>query len=300
MLEVGIVGKKYSELYISAINSCDDLKLVGVFDPSFQFEFPKNIRSELVYSSFEELLKKSDSIIFASSEKIYLPLIEMAIKHTRSLFLHSIHNISYSEQVQLLKLTEEAGIVLQIQQPIIFNEIFESFFKLSNKPLLLNYIYTNSLETNLLHKTRSIVSAALTLFKSQLRKVAVNVISTFSELPDVIKIRLDFDNGSVLEIMINSIGEQKSHHIKCYEYNKYFEVDLIENTLIGKKENQNISITAKSINNTFQKIIIKQLNNFYFNVADYSLPTNSIENEIVTQKVIEMVKEKLRISINVC
>ena len=300
MHKIGIIGKNHCESYISAINLSKNIKLIGVFDPSFQFEHPKNIQKDLIYLSFEELLINSDSIIFASSEKIYLPLIEVAIKYSRSVFLHSIHNLSYQEQIQLFKLQEEAGIILQIQQPIIFNEVFKKYVDLSNKPLLINYGYSDSSETQLLYKTRLIISAILSLYKSNLRKITINIISTFSEIPDIIKIRMDFDNGSVSEIMADSIGNQKAHFIKCYEYNSCLEVNLIENTLIGKNETHDISIHTTSNNNTNQNIINKQLIDFHTNILNHSMPINSIENEMSTQEVIEKVKEKLRISINIC
>lgn len=298
MLKIGIIGKNHCESYISAINLCENIELIGVFDPSFQFEYPKSIKIELIYLSFEELLKKSDSIVFASSENIYMPLIEMAIKYSRSVFLHSIHNLSHREQIMLLKLQEEAGVVIQIQQPIIFHETFKKYSKLSKKPLLLNYNYSNSSETQLLYKTRLIISAVLSLNRSNIRKVTANTISTFSDIPDIIKIRLDFDNGSTSEIMVNSIDKQKTHFIKCYEYNSCLEVNLIENTLTGKNEYHDISIQTTSDNN-IQMIITKQLKDFYSNIFSNLLPINSIENEISTQEIIEKVKEKLRINIDV-
>ncbi len=299
MLKVGIVGKNHSKSYISLINDCNYYELVGVFDPCFQFKTPKDFNQNLIYLSFEELIKQSEAIIFASPEKIYLPLIEMALKYSRPVFLHSINNLSYQEQVQLMKLREEAGGVLQIQQPIIFHNTFQQFINLSKKPLLLTYNYSNASEKKLLLKTRLIIGAVLSVFKTNLKKVTVNTISAFNEMPDIIKIRIDFDNGSVAEIIVNAIEKQNINHVKCFEYNGFFDLDLIENSLVGQLNNNKVQHNTPIVDNTIQKIIGEQLSNFYFNVTNHKTPKNSIENEIVTQKVIEKVKEKLRISINI-
>ncbi len=299
MLKIGIVGKNHSKPYISLINGNNYFQLVGVFDPCFQFKTPKDINHNLIYLSFEELLKQSEAIVFASDEKIYLPLIEMAVKYSCSVFLHSINNISYNEQIQLMKLHEEAGGIIQIQQPIIFNNTFQEFLSLSKKPLLLNYNYSNSSEKNLLAKTRSIINAVLSVFKTNIKKVTVNTISAFNEVPDIIKIRLDFDNGSVSEIVVNAIEKQNINQIKCFEYNGFFNLDLIENQLVSQQNTGKVYHNTPIADNTILKIIGKQLTNFHFNVTNHKTPKNSIENEIVTQQVIEKVKEKLRISINI-
>ena len=299
MLKIGIIDNNNANSYISAIKLLENIELIGIFDPSFQFDYPKNRNPNLIYSSFEELLNKTDSIIFTSTENIYIPLIEMSIKYSKAVFLHSIHNFSQHEQIQLQKLKDEAGSILQIQNSIIFNDIFTKFTNLSTKPLLLHYDYSNPLTTNLLQDTRLIISSVLSLYKSNLRKITVNTISTFSELTDVIKIRLDFDNGCIAEIISNSIGKIHQNSIKSYEYNSCLDINLIDYTIKGENAEKNISFKSDAEKNTQTKILCRQLTDFYNNTTNYSLPTNSVENEIITQQIIEKVKEKLRISINV-
>jgi len=299
MLKIGVIGKNYCESYVSIIKASDSFELVGIFDPSFQFEYPKLFQRNLIYLSFEELARKCDALAFASPEKIYLPLIELALKYSKSVFLHSVHNLSLQEQFELLKLNEEAGEVLQIQQPLIFHDTFLAFQKVSYNPLLIQYNYSDGSESKLLVKTRLVVGATLSLFSSNVRKITANTISACSEVPDIIKIRIDFDNGSLAELMINSVEHQQANQIKCFEYNGFYEVNLINNQISGSKNNQNISIKTLSDNNIPYKILEKQLSDFYKNIMNHTTPSNSIGNEIVTQRIIEKVKEKLRITINI-
>lgn len=299
MLKIGIVGKNYCESYASIINAFDSYQLVGIFDPSFQFEYPKNFSPELIYSSFQKLLNESEVIAFASPEKIYLPLIELAIKYSKPVFLHSVHNLSLNEQIELLKLNEEAGEVLQIQQPIIYHDAFAAYHKICNNPLFLNYYYSDCSETKLLIKARMVIGSVLQLFNSNVRKVTANTISACRELPDIIKVRIDFDNGNLAELMINSVESNKTNQIKIFEYNAHYEINLNENQLSGNKTNDKILVKTLAINNIPQKLLEKQLIDFYNNVTLKKYPLNGIENEIITQEVIEKVKEKLRIHINI-
>ena len=297
MFRVGVVGESSRKVYSPIVNSINSLELVGIFDPSFQFKQPSNVEEHLVYLSFEELLNKSDSIIFASSENIYVPLIEMAIKHSKFVFLHSLHNVLYKEQLQLLKLKDEAGTLLQVQHPIVHSQIFKKQLSLSKKPLLLSYDYSDSSEGNLLYRTRLVIGAILSIIKSNIRKTTINTISTFSDVADVIKIRLDFDNGSVADVTISSISKESKHFINSYEHNSYLETDLIENTISGKVDGENVFIQADS--EIFNDNIKAQLIDFYTKIASQSSPVNYFNNEIITQKIIDKIKDKLRIYANI-
>ncbi|MDA3891200.1 MAG: hypothetical protein PF517_05995 [Salinivirgaceae bacterium] len=299
MLKIGIVGKNNSEQYISIVNSIRCYKFVGVFDPSFQFESPKNIDSKLVYYSFEELMKKSEAIVFANAEKIYLPLIELAIKYSKAVFLHGIHNLSLSEQYDILKLQEEAQETIQIQQTILFNSVFKEYQNICESPLLLQFFYANSNEKKLLLQTRSAVTGALTLFKSNIKKVTANTIAACNEVPDILKIRIDFDNGSICELTTNTVEPEKQFLFNCFEYEGFYKVDLENNNLLGTKNNKQISFKSPQGENTLSKIIERQLVDFYHNVRNFETPLNSVENEMLSQQVIERVKEKLRINMSI-
>ncbi len=299
MLKISIVGKNYSELYLSIITKFENFNLTGLFDPSYQFESPKNIDPKYIFTSFDDLLNNSEAIVFASPEKIYLPLIEIALKYSKSVFLHSVHSLSLDEQLGLRKLHEEASEVLQIYQPVIFHDGFLEYRKFSQNPLLLQYNFSDKNESKLLVKSRSVAGALLSVNKSNVRKVTANTIAACAEVPDIIRVRIDFDNGGITEIMVNNLENYPANFLKCYEYNQYFEINFLKNEFSGTINDQQILINTNQENNTLQMILKKQLINFYFNIKNFQTPVNSIENEILTQKVIEKVKEKLRININI-
>ena len=181
----------------------------------------------------------------------------------------------------------------------VFSDVFKELYGLENAPLLINYNLSDSSERQLVKQSRLGISAVLSIFKSRVRKVSVNVISVLSEFSDVIKVRLDFDNGGVADIITDSVGVLKSHNIKYCGYNSYFEANLITNCLVGKNSTHNINKTFDLENDERCENMIKQLVDFYLNVFKCITPISSLENEIATQIVIEEVKEKLRISINI-
>lgn len=279
MFKTGIVGKSRSKQYISAIEESNVLKFAGIFDPSFQFEAPKEIDEKNIYYSFSAIAKKVDILIFSSAEKIYLPLIEMALKNAKSVFLHGVYNLTIKEQKEILKLQDESRETVQINQALIFNEGYREGLKSCTNPLLWQFSFANSNEANLLIRLRSMIAVTLPKFKTHIRKITVNVMSVYSQMPDLYKVRIDFDNGSVAELTANNIEHDNENTVKCFEYNKVVEVKLPE------------------LSNNKQNLII-QLNNFAYNLTQLKTPVSSMNNEIITQQVIEKVKEKLKININ--
>ncbi len=297
MLKTGIISNSYSKNYLSAIKTSNLFRLIGIYDPKFQFQYPNNINHDFVYSVFDNLLNDSDILIFASPEKIYLPLIETAIKRSKHVFLHSVHNLSLDEQLNILKLHEESEQTLQIFHPLIFNNLFNKYVLSQKNPLLLEYFITDNSEVSLLQKTRSAVSAVLPVFKSNIRKITVNTISSLSEIPDIYKVRLNFDNSNIADFTITNIGS-KRHNIKLYNYNTFYEIDLLHNLIEGT----NIKQKADSPDLLYPQNdnINKQLSDFYHSVINHNIPINNIDNEIITQRVVKKIKEKLRYSINLC
>jgi hypothetical protein len=296
MLKTGIISNSYSKNYLSTIKALKYFQLIGTYDPKFQFQYPNNINHDFVYSSFENLLSNTDILIFTSPEKIYLPLIETAIKRSKHVFLHSVHNLSLDEQADILKLHEESKQTIQIFNPLIFNNIFNKYVLSQKNPLLLEYFITDNSEVSLLQKTRSAISAVLPVFKSNIRKITVNTISSLSEIPDIYKIRLDFDNSNIADFTITNVGSKK-HIIKLYNYNVFYEIDLLNNFITGtkiKQKNEIADLLSEKNN------LNKHLTDFYYNVINHNTPVNCIDNEITVQIVIKKIKEKLRYSINLC
>jgi hypothetical protein len=95
------------------------------------------------------------------------------------------------------------------------------------------------------------------------------------------------------------VENNKTNQIKIFEYNAHYEINLNENQLSGNKLNDTLLVKTLAINNIPQKLLEKQLIDFHNNVTLKKYPLNGIENEIITQEVIEKVKEKLRIHINI-
>jgi hypothetical protein len=299
MLKTGIVGHQNSQFYYKNFSSQATYKVVGIFDPSFQFEIPSTFPKNLIFSSFSELLNQSDVLIFASAENTYYPLIELAVKQGKPVFLHSTYYLSLDELSHLIKLKEEASGLVEVYHPYLWHDAFIEYGKLSKTPLLVESSQSGIERKDLIPAVRNQVNAILTRYTSNIKRVTANIISSFSEVPDIITLRLDFNNGSVVNIMVNSIEKEIRHTVKFFEYNSHYAIDIIQNQLVCSDSANDFKTLLSKKNNTVDSLLQKQSYDFYHNIMNNHLPQNSLENEYNTCKVMEKVKEKMRVSINI-
>jgi hypothetical protein len=299
MLKIAVVGNTNHYKYIKAIEENPLFHFAGVFDPSFQFEIPKDLKDKPVFCSFADMAKNADAFVFAATENTYFPLIELALQYSKPVFLHSTYYLNYEEHQHLVKLKDEAGVIIQVYHPFLFHDAFTEYCKMSKTPLLVDCQYTGVKEKNLLPIVRQQVSGILPLFSKSVKRTTASTLSSFSEIPDIINLRLDFNNGSIVNILVNSVENDIHHVIKTYEYNAHYHINLDDNQVKCGHASEEYVAYTDSQNNVPEKIMSKQLDNFYQNILKHVSPMNSIENECSAFKVMEKVKEKIRVCVNI-
>lgn len=297
MLKAGIIGYKDCYGYAEIIKKHPAFELAGVFDPAFQFDtriVPENLQ---VYYDSGDLIDASDAIIVASEEKLYLSLIIEAVKSSKPVFLHSSFNYSKADHAALNKLSAEAGELILVKHDFAFHEIFNRFVNIARHPLLIEVQQTAENRNELLSAVRANISAVLMLIKSNVRKVSINTLATLSTIPDIINVRIDFDNGALIKLQVNAVEDELNHNFKAYEHNNYYAFSLSRNELKSSQEQQKIRCLKHE--NTAEKQVYRQLESFYHSCMSYKPALNTIENEMVTQQIIDKIKDKLRVCFSI-
>ncbi len=298
MLRIAIVGNTNHQIYLEAIEGNPAFTLTGIFDPSFSFEIPKDLKRKPVFCSFAEMLSAADAVIFAATENSYFPFMELALQCSKPIFIHSTYYLNYDEHLLLSKLKEEAGVIAQVYHSFIFHDAYTEYRKVCKTPLLIDGHFTGIKEQNLIPVIRQQVSGILPLFSTNIRRISVNTLSTLSEIPDIIALRIDFNNGSIANILVNSVEKEMQHTIKTYEYGNSYLIDFKHNFVKCNSNYQEFVTGIDAFQNSSEKNVAKQLDNFYYNILNHRQPTNSIENELITLNVMEKVKEKIRVCFN--
>jgi predicted dehydrogenase len=297
MLRIGIIGFKDCFCYASLIKAHPAFQLTGIFDPAFQFDTRTVPKNQPVFYELSDVLKASEAIIIASDDPNYYPFIVEVIKNSRPVFVHSTHNWSVNHHLQLSKIGAEAGELIQARHNFAFHEAFQKFNQLTRTPLLIETNQVVDNKNDLLLNLRSNISAVLMVVKSNIRKVTINAIASFGTVPDIFNVRLDFDNGTFAKIQANAIEQKSEHRIKVFEYNNYYDINISGHSLYSSLNNNTVLFSQHK--NSVEKQIYLQLGAFYHSIVQPKEPINSIDNELITQNVIERVKEKIKVCFTV-
>jgi hypothetical protein len=242
---------------------------------------------------------QNHAIIFASDDKIFLPLIEKALRYSIAVYVESVQNLTMKELQVLQKIRDEAKGVLQIGHNYLYSGLFSKLKEKSSIPLDIDSHVSNPQISNLWVLFGLKSAACFSLIKSNIRKVSVNIFSSFGEVPDRMRIRIDFDNGSIGNIAISKFDLNVSHRIRVLGYDSLAEICVITHQLTyisSSNMHQPLTIDLFPYN---KSNLYNSFDAFCSNIFGLNCSYNSIENEIKTQWVIERVKEKLRLSLNI-
>ena len=298
MINTGIVGLKNAAPFINAMSELPEFSFKGIYDPCLLIDRPRQSTFR-VFQSLGDLFNECDTIIFSIDDNLYHPLVCEAIRHSLNVFLVGVHNYQTKELNELLTLRDEAGITLHVGHPFISTGIFKTLQQICYHPLDVECVIAKNDNTILVWLARTELSLMLTLMRTSIHREAVNVYSSFSRMPDSIRVRLDFDNGAVGNISINRYGSSSTHIIKAVNYNNIAEADICGGKItvinsVSPETVENMSVAADQ----YSKLAM-QLDSFRICLLNGNEPHSSIENEIRAQLACQRINEKMRINFNV-
>lgn len=298
MLNIGIVGLKNAAPYIDAIGELPDFCFKGIYDPCLLIESQQPAGFN-IFQSFGDLCCECDTVVFSIDDNLYHPLVCEAIRHTLNVFVAGVQNYQTEELNEMLTLRDEACCTVHVGHPLICTPMFRELRRLCFHPLDVECHITRNANNNLVSLARTEVGMLLTLMRANVHRVAVNVYSSFSRVPDSIRIRLDFDNGAVGNVSINRYGSSAAHTIRAVNYNSIAEAELTSGR-ITFINNESPETTENLIieSNRLSKLAM-QLDTFRNCLMNRNEPHNSIENEIRAQLACQRINEKMRINFNV-
>ncbi|MBR2196554.1 MAG: hypothetical protein IJ911_13205 [Salinivirgaceae bacterium] len=298
MLDIGIVGLKNATPYIDALKHSSSFNFKGIYDPSLLIEDIHTSEFN-VFQSFGELCSDCGAVIFSIDDNLYYPLVCEAIRHSLDVFLDGVHSYQTKELNSLLMLRDEAQSVVCVGHKFIGDKFFAMLRHQCDHPLDIQCNIIQSSNNNLVSLAQTELSLMLMLARASVHRVAVNVYSSFSTVPDSVRVRIDFDNGAVGNISINRYGLNPEHTIRVLNYNSIVNADMIARRFAVIRSDNPETPIVKEMDSDRMIEAETQLAAFYSSLTNSSEPYNTLENEIRTQIACERIREKMRINFNV-
>jgi hypothetical protein len=236
MLKIGLIGVGHlGRIHLEQLLKMPEYELVGIYDVSEKkIEEAINDYGVTPFGSLEELVAASDVVDIVTPTLSHYECAVMAIKNSKHAFIEKPITETLEEARELMELTREANVMVQIGHVERFNPAFMAGQKHCEDPV---FIETHRLaEFNprgtdvpvVLDLMIHDIDIVLSLVKSTVKKINASGVSIISDTPDIANARIEFNNGCVANLTASRISMKNMRKSRIFQRDAYITFDFLE------------------------------------------------------------------------
>lgn len=263
------------------------------------------------FNSFDELIEKSDAILFLGGHSPDAEKVIRATKRFKHIFLSEALNIDDSNFFEMLKLAQEANIVVSFSNPLLYNPAFLSLSSEIIRPAHIEIRRKNKPESksdnNIARDLIQDIEFLLSVMEANPKKIVQGGVGEHSNIPTMINTRIEFDNGGSASLIYNYLHDEEKHDLHIYQQAKHFFIDLINlETKIYELDNRHDNINKIDFNNPYVRIQKSDLGSinpywaeiiaFYNSLSGITEPKVSFEESIMALELANEVMDRVLVS----
>lgn len=239
MVRIGVLGAGHlGKIHIRVLKELSQFELIGFFDPDD--ENAAKVVSEYGltrYTDVNELMASVDAVDIVTPTTYHFEYAQKALKLSKHIFVEKPLAQSMAEARELLDLSYEANVKIQVGHVERFNPAFIAAQQYALKPL---FIETHRLaEFNPRGTDVSVVldlmihdiDITLNIVKSNVKKVSASGVAVVSDTPDIANARIEFDNGCVANLTASRISMKNMRKTRMFQRDAYIAIDFYKKTL---------------------------------------------------------------------
>jgi predicted dehydrogenase len=322
MLKIGLFGVGHlGKIHAKLINDLKDkYEFIGFFDPNDAHA--NQVQEQLGIqrlNSVDDLLSKVDCIDIVTPTIAHFDVASKALRKGKHVFIEKPITQTDEEAEKLIKLANEAEVIVQVGHVERFNPAFVAALPFIDEPMFIEthrLAQYNPRGTDvpvvldlMIHDLDIILSTV----KSKVKKISANGVAVVSETPDITNVRLEFENGSVANLTASRISLKNMRKSRFFQKDAYISVDFLEKkmevvkmtSLTGKpdpfdivfdlgegKEKKKIEIFNPKLDDT--NAIKDELINFYDSISEGITPIVSITDGYNALTVANQILAKIK------
>jgi len=314
MVKIGIIGSINSAVsYLPVINSITSLEFTGLFDPNVNISQNSRSSGLNLHASAESLIGNSE-IVCISDNNISFDFISLAIKKARNIILPCPFILKHKEADDLLKIAGEAGVKVQINLSDYYFNIFSKASEIVNNPIYIDINYSDNSDVGkfssiIYDKLMYDILLVISLVNCDIRRVISLNAPVFSHRPELVNIRIEFNNGCVASFITDLVSGKTSHWYDFFQNESILKFDLkarkikiaesinklnkesskIENPQV---EDSNKTLEYKTISIDEDKTLKDEILAFLNCLKEDTQPKISLENYLTSCQVIQSITDK--------
>ncbi|MEQ8324457.1 MAG: Gfo/Idh/MocA family oxidoreductase [Vicingaceae bacterium] len=236
MLKIGVLGAGHlGKIHLKLIREIEEFELIGFFDPNKDnADFAASEFGTSAFGSIEQLIDECDVIDIVTPTLSHYDCAVQAIRQSKHIFIEKPITNTVEEAGKLIKLSDEAGIKVQVGHVERYNPAFIAARPYIDQPMFLeghrlaqfNPRGTDvSVVLDLMIHDLDIV---LSTVKSGIRNISASGVAVVSDTPDIANARLEFDNGCVANLTASRISVKNMRKIRFFQRDAYISVDFFK------------------------------------------------------------------------
>ncbi len=303
MIRLGIAGTHPSlHIIVPALREENNFQITGMYGLREKELF--SLSDKLMIQPVvipETLLLRADALMVVDDPGLYFEILVKSLQFSKHLFLSTLGGLSLKQIETLMKLAEEARVVVYL--PFILEQAKVDIVKrYVNHPFYIEiscvkaFPFGESFDFGELRSvTLKAIEAMLLMNSGNILKVHSGA-ATLHDQVDFVAARIDFMNGCAGTLTAGIFGEKDIFHIKIYQRNEILLLDLLEERLTsvspGKKKPL-LDIKFET-NQLPEKNILDDLLQFHelckYAANSYSSVERTYQSVLLTSKIFEKIQ----------
>lgn len=284
MIKIGVFGAGHlGKIHLKCLKLSDSyFDIIGFHDPDS--EILKEVEKQTGikgYSNADELLDLVDAIDIVSPTSTHFELALKAIHYGKHLFIEKPVTQTLAQAIELIKLSKEKKIQIQIGHVERFNP---ALLALKNTDLNPMFIESHRLApfnprgtdvSVILDLMIHDLDIILHLVPSEVKKVEANGVAIVSKSPDITNARITFENGCVANVTSSRISLKQMRKMRLFQHDAYITLDFLD------KKAQIIKLSEQNQSEYQSLSIDTPLGKKYIQIENPIIPeSNAIQMEL--------------------
>ncbi len=231
VLGVGHLGKIHLQCLLGLTNQ---FSLVTFFDPSTAMaKEAMDITGIMPSHSVDHLLEQVDAVIIASATATHFELASKCIRSFKHVFIEKPVCTDMQQAKSLMRLAQEAEVVVQIGHVERFNPAFKAVFKDIKSPKMivchrLAPMSERGMDVSVvLDLMIHDLDLVLHLTKASPRKILAYGIPWKGSELDVAQVTMEMDNGTSVHLYSSRVNDTSVRKIQLFMVDQLIEIDFL-------------------------------------------------------------------------
>lgn len=230
MIKIGVTGDFFEmEKEIQLLKEMPEFSLTGIYHYNTKLLKEFIVKHDLpVFSSSSSLIRSCDAIDIAGNNGDETHFFTEILKNSKHLIVDFPDPSSIDRLKHLTKLASEAKVIMQVRNPYRYNPAYIACLSKINKPAVIEIQMEIKQGSKLDNQAVLCIDLIRDMVRSNTHRVNASGISVAGRKVDYLTARIEFDNGSIVNMTINQLSGRDSLIAKIYQQGNRIHINFSE------------------------------------------------------------------------